>query len=264
MSHAPASARAAIAALIFLALPPGDVRAQTRPLGAATPRDFAAGKHLFDAQCAVCHGTDGSGGTGPSLQRTMLRKASTDRDLVDVVRFGLPGTEMPSFALSLTDRMAWQTAAYVRSLGRVAPRAVRGNAAHGASVYDSSGCTGCHVVSGRGGVVGPDLTAVGALRGPGYLRESLIEPAATHPPGYLVVRAIKPDGAEIRGIRLNEDVFWVHIRDVAGVVHTMQKSDLSQLAREPKDTLMPSYGSRLSTTDLDDLVAYLASLRGER
>jgi hypothetical protein len=42
----------------------------------------------------------------------------------------------------------------------------------------------------------------------------------------------------------------------------MQKSELSKLERELEGTLMPSYASRIAGGDLDDLVAYLASLRG--
>ena len=76
------------------------------------------------------------------------------------------------------------------------------------------------------------------------------------------MRAVTTNGAEIRGIRLGEDVFWIHIRDASGRVHVLEKSDLSRLDRELEATLMPAYGSRFSATELDDLIAYLASLRG--
>ena len=99
---------------------------------------------------------------------------------------------------------------------------------------------------------------------PVYLREAIVKPAASHPPGYLVVRAVPASGAEVRGIRVNEDVFWIHIRDASGAVHTLQKSDLARLDRELEATLMPSYESRLSPAQLDDVVAYLATLRGAK
>jgi len=91
-----------------------------------------------------------------------------------------------------------------------------------------------------------------------------VKPAASHPPGYLVVRAVPAGGAEVRGIRVNEDVFWIHIRDASGNVHALQKSELTRLDRELEGTLMPSYDARLSTAQLDDLVAYLATLRGAK
>ncbi len=175
---------------------------------------------------------------------------------------GIAGTDMPSFRISLTDRSARQIAAYVASLSRTPARPGPGNAERGGALYQSSGCASCHIVDGRGGVLGPVLTTIGAQRGPQYLREALVKPAASHPPGYLVVRAVPASGAEVRGIRVNEDVFWVEIRDQAGTVHTLRKSDLSRLDREIDASLMPSYESRLTAPQLDDLVAYLGTLRG--
>src|SRR5215207_2879127 len=195
---------------------------QGRALGAATSRDVAAGQQIFDAQCAWCHGAAGTGGTGPDLRRPTLRHAATDAALTAIVRNGIPGTEMPSFAIALTDNMAWQTAAYVRSLGRTRTVAMAGDATRGARLYESSGCASCHVISGRGGILGPELTSIGAQRGAPYLRDALIKPAAAHPPGYLVVRAVPSAGPEVRGIRVNEDVFWIHIRDGSGTVHTLE------------------------------------------
>jgi len=234
--------------------------AQTRP-ALAPPTDTAAGKQIFDSQCAWCHGTDGDGGTGPNL-RGKLSHATDLKSIADIIQNGLPGTEMP--ALGLTERSSRQTAAYVQSLSRATTRPVPGNAQRGAALYDSTGCASCHIVGGRGNGLGPELTRIGALRGAPYLREALIKPAAVHPPGYLVVRAVTNDGAEVRGIRVNEDVFWVIVRDAAGVVHTLEKSRLSKLERQLEATLMPSYEARLSAEQLDDLVAYLAGLRGDR
>jgi putative heme-binding domain-containing protein len=119
-------------------------------------------------------------------------------------------------------------------------------------------------VSGRGGTLGPELTTIGALRGAPYLREAVVKPEAAHPSGYLVVRAIAANGSEVRGIRVNEDVFWIHIRDASGTIHTLEKAQLSRVERQVDASLMPSYVSRLSPEQLDDLVAYLGSLRGER
>ena len=235
-----------------------------RALVNAGAKDLADGKKIFDSQCAWCHGTEGTGGTGPNLQRTTLRNAATDAALAQVVRNGIPGTEMPSFAIALTERMAWQTAAYVKSLGRTKSKPLPGAAARGSTLYGSNGCASCHIVSGNGGALGPELTRIGTLRGPSYLRDALVKPAATHPPGYLVVRATRADGSEVRGVRVNEDVFFVLIRDGSGTVHSLEKSTLTKLARQLEASLMPSYASRLSDAQLDDMVAYLSGLRGEK
>jgi cytochrome c oxidase cbb3-type subunit 3 len=256
-------ATAVYLAILFFALSTL-INAQSKPLSTAGPAEIAAGKRLFDAQCAWCHGADGVGGMGPSLQSPTLRHARGDTDLVTIVRRGIPGTEMPSFEISLTDNMAWRTAAYVRSLGRTARQPLPGNVERGAAIYEARGCQTCHVIAGRGGVLGPELTTIGALRGPAYLRQAIVEPEAAYPRGYLVVRALRGSGDEIRGIRIDEDAFWLHLRDSASTLHVLEKKDLTRIDRELNGTLMPSYASMFAGTELDDLVAYLANRRGER
>jgi putative heme-binding domain-containing protein len=234
--------------------------AQARP-GVPAVTDAAAGRRIFDAQCAWCHGNEGDGGAGPNLHGKLLHATSVS-SIVDIINKGIPGTDMPSFRL--TERETRQTATYAMSLSRAAARPGPGNAERGAAVFQSTGCGSCHAVDGRGGILGPELTTIGGRRGAIYLREALVKPAASHPPGYLVVRAVPNTGAAIRGIRLNEDVFSILIRDASGAVHSLQKSDLARLDRELEATLMPSYESRLSPPQLDDIVSYLASLRGAK
>jgi len=235
--------------------------AQARPAAPAGASDLASGRRIFDAQCAWCHGNAGDGGAGPNLNGKLLHATRLD-SIIDIINKGIPATDMPSFRL--TERESRQAAIYVLSLSRTSSLVGPGNAERGAAIYQSSGCGSCHAVDGRGGILGPELTAIGARRGSVYLRESLVKPAASHPPGYLVVRAVPVSGPEIRGIRVNEDVFWIHIRDASGNVHALETSTLTRVDREPDGTLMPSYEARLSSAQLDDLVAYLATLRGPK
>jgi cytochrome c oxidase cbb3-type subunit 3 len=255
--------RVLVHAICLALLLPLTAFAQTRPAARPPVTDAAAGQRIFDAQCAWCHGNGGDGGTGPNLHGR-LRHATTLNSIADIIVNGIPGTDMPSFRLGLTERSTRQTASYVSSLSRSPSRSGPGRADRGAEVYQSNGCGSCHVIEGRGGVLGPELTSVGGRRGAVYLREAIVKPAASHPPGYLVVRAVPNKGPEIRGTRVNEDVFWIDIRDASGAVHTLQKSDLSRIELEPDGTLMPSYESRLAAAQLDDLVAYLATLRGPK
>ena len=75
--------------------------AQVLSLAPATDADLEAGKSIFAAQCAWCHGTDGTGGTGPRLQGATLRHATDDRSLRrDPARASCPtggvGFQLPS------------------------------------------------------------------------------------------------------------------------------------------------------------------------
>ena len=48
----------------------------------------------------------------------------------------------------------------------------------------------------------------------------------------------------------------------AGAFHSFRKSEVKSISKETGASLMPGYRSRLSAAELDDLVAYLASLGG--
>jgi mono/diheme cytochrome c family protein len=60
------------------------------------------GWHLFQRNCAFCHGRDAAGGeTGPDLIRSKLVLADVNGNQIsDVIRNGCPGTKMPAFRLS--------------------------------------------------------------------------------------------------------------------------------------------------------------------
>ena len=71
---------------------------------AATPWTLAAprGAGVYAEHCAVCHGTDRLGGTGPALLPGNLRRVSPTRAAAAVAD-GLPATQMPAFAGRLSE-----------------------------------------------------------------------------------------------------------------------------------------------------------------
>jgi cytochrome c oxidase cbb3-type subunit 3 len=223
--------------------------------------DLLNGEKLFQVHCALCHGPKGVGGRGPVLTRARLSRAPDDATLLKVIEDGIRGTEMPG-AGAMSDREIRQTAAYVRSLGKVAVKPVPGDAAHGAEVYSGKGaCAGCHAIRGEGGVGGPDLSGIGDSRSAAYLRESIVTPGAAVPEGYLLVAVTPTAGASVTGVRVNEDSFSIQIRDSNGATHSFWKKDVAKLEPMRGKSPMPSYQGQLSDTELTDLVAYLASLK---
>lgn len=236
--------------------------------------DVAEGKVLFNGLCVTCHGFEGAGGMGPPLNRPNLRSAPTDAELRTIISDGIPDRGMPRVRRVLEGELR-QLVAYVRSLGRVARPPVKGNPQQGAQLYAKLGCAACHIVGGQGGSLGPELSAIGWLRGADYLRQAILEPAATLPQGtlpipsrgyseYLPVTVVMRDGREMRGVRLNEDVFTIQLRDGSGRFHSVRKSDAALVRKESTTSLMPSYANRLAAADADDLVAYLSTLGGAR
>lgn len=226
----------------------------------------------YIASCARCHGVSGGGGEGPPLARAALPRAPDDEALMSLMSLGIPGTAMgPSRWLSRDELRL--VAGYVRSLAPTAGAAtLPGNAERGRALFESTGCASCHTVGGFGTARGPDLSGVGARRGPAHLREALVDPAATLPRGltamppdfvdYLVVRVVQRDGTELTGMRMNEDSYTIQLKDRQGVVHSFYKPDLLEMEKQFDGSLMPGYRDRLSDEELDDLVSYLMTLAG--
>ena len=231
-------------------------------ISSLTADDLAHGKRLYVGQCALCHGIEGVGGRGPALNQPTLRRAKDNPALYSVIKNGVAGTEMPG-AWQLTEREVWRVVGYIRSLNRAEDAKLTGDAGRGREVYRAKGCAGCHIVRGEGGASGPELTGVGARRSAAYLREALIDPAASAPEGFLVVSVITRAGRSLRGMRVNEDSFTIQLRDDEDRFHSFRKNELRSLKKEFGVSTMPSYKT-LAAAELDDLIAYLASLGGAK
>lgn len=222
--------------------------------------DIQSGKAIFESRCALCHGLNGGGGRGPDLRRPTLAHAADVQEIQSVIENGI-WPDMPAAWYLSPDELA-SVAAYVRSFGTVAPERVPGDPQHGKILYARSRCASCHVLNGEGAGIGPDLTGIGARRGAVQLRQTIVDPAKSMPDGFLVVDLVTSSGEAIRGIRLNEDTFTIQIRDLQGGLHSFRKAELSQISKLRNQTPMPAFGSQLSGSDLEDLIAYLVSQRG--
>jgi alcohol dehydrogenase (cytochrome c) len=152
---------------------------------------------------------------------------------------------------------------YIRSISRRDTAPPVGNASAGESLFwGKAACGKCHMVASRGGRLGPDLTRAGRTRSAGYLRESVVAPDADVTPGYATISVTTRDGRNITGVQKAYDNFSAQLMDVSERFHSFLRSDTQSMTREQR-SLMPSYAKTLTATEIDDVVAYLASLRGE-
>lgn len=230
-------------------------------LAAQARQDVTAGAKTFRSHCAVCHGFHGEGGRGPNLTRGEFYHGNSDRELLNIISNGIPGTEMPGLFYS-ADRIG-QIIAYLRTL-RPAPGSMpHGNARAGETLFSEKGCGSCHRIKGVGGRIGPDLTNIGAERSTEYLRQSIVEPDADVARRYWIATLRFEDGRSSQGYVLNEDTYSVQLIDFSGQLHSISKADLRDFAVE-KTSKMPAYKDGLSDQQLEDLVTYLSSLRPVR
>jgi cytochrome c oxidase cbb3-type subunit 3 len=233
------------------------------------------GASLFRANCSPCHGLNATGGgRGPDLSANRWAHGSSDGDIFRTISQGVPGTEMP--ANGFEDSEIWAIVAYLRSL---APprRSVSGDRTKGEQIFSGSGgCSQCHMVKGHGGLLGPDLSRVGTSRSTAYLIDSIREPSKDLSDGMLdpnnhwglplvydTVAVVTADGRRIIGVAKNEDTFSVQLLDLDQNLQFFLKKDLTQVIHK-RESLMPAYSQEiLSPAALQDLVAYLESLRGD-
>ena len=128
--------------------------------------------------------------------------------------------------------------------------------------WGKGGCSACHRVDGKGGRLGPDLTRIGRSRSAAYLREAVLATDETIAEGYNRVTVITRDGKKIVGVELNFDNFSAQIMDSQENIHSFLRSEVQSIKRDYR-SLMPAYGGVLSESETDDLLAYLAGLRGK-
>jgi putative heme-binding domain-containing protein len=237
-----------------------------------------AGEYEFRINCALCHGLGAhGGGRGPDLTRAVKKHTHSDADIFQVISNGIPGTAMPANGtngqgVGMTDEEIWQIITYIRSQEVKAPAQPLGNAAHGKELfYGDANCSMCHMVAGKGGRLGPELTGVGGSR----TRESIIdsvrnpsrrlawgltEATKEFPQEYESVTVVTADGKKITGVALNEDSFSVQIMDAGEHIHLLEKDKL-QSFQKSRESAMPKYDADvLSDKELEDIVAYLISV----
>ena len=273
----------AVLLLLFLSLvgSTSSSKAQTaKPPGIAIARRAAEvreGASLFRANCSPCHGLGAhGGGRGPDLTSGRWTHGSSDEAIFATITHGVPGTEMPANAFEDSEVRA--IIAYLRSLAPSKDEAITGNAKNGDRLFHgSAACGTCHMVSGSGGLLGPDLSRVGAARSVTYLVDSIRDPnkdlslGMTDPNDhyglpllYDTVTVTTNSGEKILGVARNEDTFSVQLMATDQRLHFFLKSEVKSVVHE-RASLMPPYPETfLSASDLNDIVAYLVTLRGQR
>jgi len=219
------------------------------------------GERLFRQQCGRCHGRDATGGElGPDLT-SGFRNVSTDAGLFRVVREGLPNTQMIGISRSTTDQSVWMVVSYLNSLNDTADVELPGDATAGMQIFNGKGgCTSCHMVSGQGGRRGPDLTRVGNRRDPNELASDLRTPDEDVAPRWWTVRITRENGSVVEGLRMDEDTFTLRLMDEQEDLWSFSKGRIRSHERIETST-MPSIEGLLTASEVDDLVAYLATLR---
>jgi putative heme-binding domain-containing protein len=152
--------------------------------------------------------------------------------------------------------------AYINAL--VKEVAAGGDAKRGKTVYNSGAvsCAACHKIGDTGGVLGPELTVIGAGMSTELIIESVLWPKRQVKEGYLSTTLTTKDGKVVSGYVDTETKAKIVIRDAAtGTKQALRTADVA--SRQDAGTLMPpGLAATLTRDQLRDMIAYLAALRG--
>jgi putative membrane-bound dehydrogenase-like protein len=132
-----------------------------------------------------------------------------------------------------------------------------GSADRGAPLF-ATHCRACHTFNDGGGAIGPDLSGVRSQPADALLRHILV-PEAEITAGYETYVAELRDGRTIAGRIESEAPQSLTLRDAASVLHTVLRSDLAAVSRQPGSLMPAGFDQALSAQELADLIAYLRS-----
>ena len=133
---------------------------------------------------------------------------------------------------------------------------------NGRRMFQATGCFQCHRFAGRGGIVGPDLSALGRRFNMKDMLESIIEPSKEVSDQYVSTVFLMDTGRQVIGRvinLLNENVMVCENLLAPGVMTVVSRDEVddsfaSSVSMMPKGLL-----NNLEKNDVLDLLAYLKS-----
>lgn len=253
------------AASCFAAAPQTQQQSPRKSANQASTR----GKQTFSSTCATCHGLDGRGAErGPNIAENPKVQRLSDSQIAHIIENGVPGTGMPAFrSLEISDVKA--VATYLRTLqGAKQTVKLPGDPGRGETIFlGKAGCSGCHMVAGKGGFIASDLSSYARTHTVEQIQSAITTPAPATDRQARLVTATLRGGEKIIGRIRNEDNFSLQLQTLDGTFHFVTKSDLEGLEFNSRGLMPADLGSTLTPDELNDLVSYLirvANVSGSR
>jgi putative heme-binding domain-containing protein len=234
---------------------PSHVAKAARPSG----QRLAETRSTFTGACAGCHGLDGQGGErGPNIASREEVRRRSDAELLQILQNGISEAGMPNFA-ALGEAKLKALVSYLRSLqGKSAAMPIPGNTQRGESLFFGlARCSQCHMLNGRGGFIGPDLSVYAADSSPDEIRHSIVKPERDNRRSLGQAQVTLHDGKVWEGAVRNEDNFSLQLQSLDGAFHFIQKSEVAKLEPSAQPLMPDNFGQTLTPAELDDIVGFL-------
>jgi cytochrome c oxidase cbb3-type subunit III len=222
------------------------------------------GQTKFKQSCAVCHGIEARGGTGPNLLESFLVRHDENGNLIGpVIQEGRPGKGMPPFPLmtpaDISDIVAFLHARLevdfnVDAGGPVGGYSLKqlltGNAEAGKQYFYGAGkCAMCHSPTG-------DLAGIATKYSPADLEARFLYP----PDDHVTATVSLSSGKKADGKLLHLDAFYVAILSEDGWYRSWPLQDVKVQVKDPLTghlDLLHKYTDK----DIHNVFAYLETLK---
>ena len=225
------------------------------------------GQQLWSSTCAGCHGLDGRGGEhAPNIATSAAVQSFADSDILHIIHDGISGSGMPGFGSRFNNDQLKAIVLYLRVLqGKQAAVSLPGNQKYGRLLFfGKAQCASCHFMEGRGGFLASDLSGYAGSHTVAEMKEAITKPNKNLEPRQQTVVAITRDGRKLSGLARNEDNFSLQLQTLGGAFHLLEKSEITRLDHLPQSIMPADYGSKLSRSELDDLIQYLVQTSASR
>lgn len=140
----------------------------------------------------------------------------------------------------------------------------QGDAKRGAKLFadtQKTRCAVCHVVAGKGGQVGPDLSKIGGKFDRPHLIESLLEPSRQIVEGYRTSLVLTVSGQILNGVIKEQNEKSITLLDAEGKSHKIPRNEIETIHNSDVSLMPDNLAAELSPQQFTDLVAYLETLR---
>lgn len=221
-----------------------------------TAQALPPGAPIFASNCAGCHGADGRGGEhAPNIATAPDVQHLVDRELAGIIRYGIPGAGMPAFS-SLKQQEVAEVVGYLRILqGRGDIVKLPGDPSLGEALFfGKAQCSGCHMINGKGGFIGSELSFYGADAKPDQIRAIILDPDKNLPADKKATTVVTLSGQSITGMLKVNDNFSLSMQTQDGSFHFFPKPELARIEIGSRSLMPPS---TLNVKEVDDLVSYL-------
>lgn len=132
---------------------------------------------------------------------------------------------------------------------------VKGDAAAGKTVFKNT-CAKCHMHSGEGQRIGPDLTGM-AVHTKEHLLTDILDPTRSVEGNFKAYTVVTTAGQVLTGLLASESRTAIELFDVEGKKQTVLRADIDQLVASSKSLMPEGFEKQLTRQDLTNVLEFL-------